>query len=279
MPELSRVPLVALAVVWAGCEGNTALPDRPAYLDDEESGACVPYLDGEIGFDKLRVGLDVPLTFRVSPAGELRSVAVEGDRDADGLRWDWSEDHESDRRVEVMAVDPGLGWYADRFVDATFAMPFDAAGTVQSISRRDEQGIWLLGFASTQPNPPQGRTLIVYDPPVQTLRFPISPSDVPLTTQTVIRDALAGGIPYAATVTYRIEVDAVGELELPAFTVSEAHRVRTTVDTVPAVGESFTTQRVSLFTECLGEVARADLAPPQEGSDGAAVLELRRLGL
>ena len=135
----------------------------------------------------------------------------------------------------------------------------------------------LLGLASAQPDPPAGRTLLVYDAPVELLRYPIEPGTT-FTAQGTITDGTFRGIPYAATDTYEVQVDAIGELRLPSLTFTQAHRVRTTLTVEPALGEATSVRQVSYFFECFGEVARATSHPDEPDPDFGEAAEIRRLG-
>ena len=76
------------------------------------------------------------------------------------------------------------------------------------------------------------------------------------------------GLPYAGTDTYEVADDAIGELILPDYMFTQAHRVRAHRDaSSPSAGETSVTRQVSFLFECFGEVARAterDRARPND---------------
>jgi hypothetical protein len=94
-----------------------------------------------------------------------------------------------------------------------------------------------------------------------------------------VRDATLRGLPHASRDTYEVRVDAAGRLELPDFTFTQVHRVRTRVTLAPAAGVTTTQRQVSFLFECLGEVARATSRPDEAEDDFTVAAEVRRLGL
>lgn len=109
------------------------------------------------------------------------------------------------------------------------------------------------------------------------LRFPIEPG-TSFSAVGTVTDGTFRGIPYAATDTYDISVDAIGELRLPSLTFTQAHRVRTTLTVEPALGEATSVRQVSYFFECFGEVARATSQPDEPETNFTEAAEIRRLG-
>jgi hypothetical protein len=102
-------------------------------------------------------------------------VDVAGKVDATGKRvWNMGVDLADDQEIHIAAGAMQGKWYASSFPTAEFATPFDAAATLDAIYTQDDQALWLLGLASAQESPPEGKTLLVYAQPVATLRFPLT---------------------------------------------------------------------------------------------------------
>jgi len=141
----------------------------------------------------------------------------------------------------------------------------------------DGSSLTLLGYASAQQAPAEGRTLVVYSTPIILYRFPIQPGAQWVSTSEV-RNATVRGLPYAGRDTYQVNVDASGQLELPDVTFTQAIRVRTAVTVEPAVGQSVTRRQVGWLFECFGEVARAVSLDGELNDDFTTTAELRRLG-
>ena len=267
------------ALVLLGCDGNGALPpDRPLYEGEEEVPLdCIPNLDGVIDAQELPLVLGAEITYLVSPPGELRSVDIEGAGEGTTRGWDWSIDQADDQLARISAFSTEDRWYADRFPPDAFVAPFDDGGSTETISRRDDEGLYVLGIASREPDPPTGRTLLIYDEPISLIRFPIETGSK-YSSSANVEDAVFNGIPYAARDTYDVEVSAVGELQLPTLTFSQAHQVRVQLTIEPALGETTSVRQVSYFFECFGEVARATSQLNELDPNFTEAAEVRRLG-
>ena len=273
----SRIAVFACLVI-AGCDGNGALPpEREPYSGEEEVPLdCIPNLDGIIEADELPLVLDTEVSYLVSPPGELRSVDIEGVGEGTTRAWDWSIDQADDQLARIQAFSIEDRWYADRFPPDAFIAPFDD-GTTETISRRDDEGLYVLGIASRERDPATGRTLLIYDEPIPLIRFPIE-TGTSYSASATIEDAVFNGIPYAAVDTYDVEVSAVGELRLPTLSFTQAHQVRVQLTVEPALGETTTVRQVSYFFECFGEVARATSQLDEPDPNFTEAAEVRRLG-
>lgn len=268
------------AVLWiVACDGNGTLPpEREPYEGEEEVPLdCIPNLDGVIEAHELPLVLDTEVSYLVSPPGTLRTVDIEGVGEGPTRAWDWSVDLADDQlaRVSAFAIDDR--WYADRFPADAFIAPFDDGGSVETISRRDDDGLYVLGVASREPDPPTGRTLLIYDEPIALIRFPLE-TGAKYSSSANVDDAVFNGIPYAARDTYDVEVSAVGTLHLPALSFTQAHQVRVLLTVEPALGEATSVRQVSYFFECFGEVARATSQRDEPDPNFTEAAEVRRLG-
>jgi len=181
-------------------------------------------------------------------------AALDGDG---GVRvWDWSTDL-ADDQIATLSAAPLTGrWYEASFPGGQFVAPLDAGATLEAVYLHDDAALWLLGIASAEPDPPQGRTLLVYDAPVAAYRFPLEPG-AEWVAVGEIHDGTLLGLPYAGRDVYEVSDDALGRLELPDLSFTQAHRVRSRVTVEPAVGASVSRRVVSFMFECFGEVARA----------------------
>jgi len=264
----------------AGCSDNLTVVSPDAYESDPiEPLACVPNLDGRIDFEELSVNLDASVSYLVSPDGRSRSVDVAGSVDAEGhLFWDWSEDEVDDQLATFSASSLSDQWYVDSFPDGQFTLQVDAAGRIDGVYVLDEDALWLLGLASSQSDPPEGRTLMVYESPVPLYRLPLTTGDEWVAVGEV-RDAVVMGLPYAGRDVYEVRVDAAGVLMLPDLTFTQAHRVRTHVTVEPAAGVSTSQRQVGFLFECFGEVARATSLDDEPAEDFTVASEVRRLSL
>ncbi len=271
---------LALLLLAACSENLTKTKERASYAAGEPAKlTCVPNLDGKIEASELAPTFDVPVRFLVSPAGKERPIDLAPRTDAEGkLRWVYSVDNADDQAAEISASPIQGKWYADRFPGATFVSAFDAAGRTESIYANDASGISLLGLASREPDPPEGKTLLVYLSPVPIYKFPLA-QGLAYTSIGEARNSTLRGLPYAGRDTYEVKVDAVGQLELPDVIFTQALRVRTRVTLEPAAGQATTQLQTSFLFECFGEVMRVTSKPGEKNEDFTVASEIRRFGL
>lgn len=281
----SRRAAAALAastlLLAAGCSENlTPIPERAAYEPaDLEPLECVPNLDGQITAEELREALGVPVSYLVNPAGTTPRVDLGGQVDGDGnRRWDLSTGAEDDQLARLSASSLEGKWYASSFPTGQFVVAGDLAGRIENIYRRDDEGFYLLGVASATEDPPEGKTLLVYDSPIALYRFPLKAGKSWISRATT-SNATVRGLPYAGQDTYETKVEATGELFLPDFTFEQVHLVRTKVTVAPATGEAIVQQQVSFLFECFGEVARVTGPTGQEDPFFEEAAQLRRIGV
>jgi hypothetical protein len=274
--------LATLASLPAACGPNRTRPVRPIW--DGDAGVpvplgCVPDLDGRIEARELQPAYDVGASFLLSPAGEVRDVDLGGVLDPDGtLRWDLGSDYASDVAVRFGASTLAGKWYASSFPSGQFTVADDPSGALEAIYRLDEAGLYLLGFASAQMDPPEGRTLWVYETPVVVFRLPLEPG-ASWVTASEVRDATVRGLPYAGRDTYESRVVAAGELTLPDLTFTQAMRVSTRVTIEPSAGAPIQRRQSSWLFECFGEVARVVATDGEPSEDFTRAASMRRFGL
>ncbi len=271
------VCLVGLAACGPRPSGGTTdyqpyEPPEPTTLE------CTPDLDGRIERDELDPAFGVEANYIVSPAGETRLVDLAGEPAGDGRQWDWSHINPDDRSRTVTARSIAEKWYADAFPEGEFWLPLDLGGRTEAVYRMTEEAMLLLGTASSEESPENGKTLLVYEQPVEVYRFPLEPGEEWVSVGRV-DDGTLRGAPYAGQDTYRIEVRGTGEMRLPNFTFEQVHRVDTEVTLAPAAGDSVAYRQVSFMAECFGEVARARSADGVTAPDFEEAVEVRRLGL
>ncbi len=271
--------LVLFVFTLSGCGENLTSPDHGAYPSTTVAPlSCLPNLDGKIDSAELGVAFNVPIHYLVSPPGVERTVDLAGKKSEAGLSWDLSVDYADDAAIVVAAADAQKRWYGKSFPAGAFATPLDPAGTTENVGRLDDKALWLLGVASAQENPKEGKTLLVYQPPIQVVQFPIQPGQSFVSTGSIANGTLRG-LPYAGKDVYEVSVDASGEVVLPALTFTQALRVETHVTVQPAVGMATSRRQVSFFFECFGEVARAVSRAGESQANFSTAAELRRIGL
>jgi hypothetical protein len=269
-------PLLALGCV----SSNATHPNEHTGYDGGTTAplSCVPNLDGDITSAEAQAVVGVAVKYLVSPKGENRPVDLAGSVDSSGhLVWDFGTDYADDQVAQIEATPVTGKWYASSFPNGQFVTPFDAGDTVEAVYSQDDQAIWLQGLASAQESPPQGQTLLVYQQPIALYRFPLTAGST-WTSIGTIANGMLDGLPWAEEDTYQATDDATGQMILPDFTFTQAHRVRFTVTLVPAAGQTQVTRQASFMFECFGEIARATSLPGETNDDFTTAAEIRRFG-
>ena len=189
--------------------------------------SCVPNLDGVIDVDRARAGARRP--------GEVPRVAV--GHDAHGRRRRrrrtraGSSSGTSGRTTPTTRSRPSRPsslqgkWYASSFPNGQFATPFDAGDTLEAVYSQDANGLYLQGIASTQQNPSDGRDALRLRARRSRSTCSRSRSGATWTTTGVVRNGMVEGLPYAGQDTYQGTDVATGQLVLPDFTFTQAHRL------------------------------------------------------
>ena len=273
--------LIFLLLAVASCEANQTHPENtnPYQAGTTAPLSCVPNLDGVIQSSELQPALGVAAKYTVSPVGKSRTVDLAGSVDSSGQRvWDWGASYSGDQVATISASTLQGKWYASSFPSGQFVTSFDAGGTLEAVYSQDDSALYLQGLASTQESPAEGKTLWVYDSPVKLYVFPLK-AGATWSSKGTVRNGTVHGIPYAATDVYQ-GIDAeTGQLILPDFTFTQAHRLEFIVTTTfSAGGNPVVTRQDSLLFECFGEIGRATSEPGETSDDFTTAAEIRRLG-
>jgi hypothetical protein len=275
----SFVGLVGL-VGLAACGDNLTLPPEraPAESGDTQELDCIPDLNGTIERDELAAAIGVPINYLVSPPGVERPVDLAGSQDGEGKTiWNFSVDYADDQALVVTPTTPAGTWFEGLFdVEGAFVTPFDAGGAVLSVGVLADDGLYLLGVVSSEEEPKDGQTRLVYTDPVLILPLPVEVGASHVAVGEII-DGAAFGLPYAGRDVYEVSVDAIGAADLPQLSFDQVHRVVTKVTVEPVVGTSASRRQVSFYAECFAEIARASADGDEDELFGTAT-ELRRLG-
>jgi hypothetical protein len=271
----------ALSTLFSlSCGDNQTVldPKKPYEAAAITQLACTPNLDGKIDASELTPVLDVATKLLVSPLGVERTTSVVPAVDGSGKnRWDYSIDYADDRAATLTASTVTGKWYAASFPGDAFVLPFDLGGAIEAVYRYDQTALSLLGLASKQPSPPEGKTLWTYSTPIALYKFPLSPG-ASYTVSSDVRNGTARGAPYAAKDTYEVKVDAAGQVDLPDLIFQQALRVRVKVTVSPVAGADIIQRQVSFLSECSGEIARITSRTAELVEDFTVAKEVRRIG-
>lgn len=276
---MTRSTMICLLLL-AACGENRTIPTRESYVAPTVAPLeCVPNLDGRIDATELKAAIGVPVHYLASPPGTARPVTIPGAISSSGQRvWDLSNDYADDRVATLQASTVAGHWFAPSFPNGQFVAALDLGGTTLGVYLNDGSDLFLLGYASREEAPTVGKTLVVYSQPVAIFRFPLEAGKQWVSVGQV-SNAVLRGLPFAGRDTYQVRVDAVGQLELPDVTFTQALRVRTTATIEPAIGPTIIRRQVGWVFECFGEVARATAPDNEMNDDFTTTAELRRLGL
>lgn len=274
--------LLASVALCASCSDNqTPAPAHPAYDGGVVTALpCVPNLDGKIESRELVPQVGIPANYLVNPVDKTRTVDVVGQNIAGKLTWNYGVDYSDDQVAKIAAQKIDGKWYAGSFAGVAnpVVVASDLAGRTEGVYTQDDTGFFLHGVASTDPSPPEGKTLLVYTAPVMLYRFPLQ-AGAAWTSVGEVKNGMVRGLPFASRDTYDVKVDGTGELDLPDFVLTQALRVRTNVSIAPSAGAVTTQRQVGFLFECLGEVARATSKLNEPDENFTTASELRRLGL
>lgn len=272
--------LGAMLALGAGCQSNRTHPMHQPWGDGgtEPPLGCLPNLDGRIERSELAPAFGVPVSVLVSPTGETREVNLAGVDDGGEIYWDFGSDYASDRITQPVATPIASAWFASSFPGDAFFVAYDPGATIMGVYRIDDAGLYLLGLASAEMDPAEGRTLLVYATPIVVLQLPLVPGASWVSVGEVTNGTLRG-LPYAGMDTYTSRVAAEGQLVLPQITFQHAMRVTTQVVVSPAAGAPVTRRQSSFVFECFGEVARMTSLDGETSDDFTTAAEMRRFGL
>ncbi len=249
-------------------DGDAGAPDADVGAPDASSG-CDPDHDGTITRDELSLAPGRTATFRVALDATIDTAGVMG---AGGARtWNLADALGGDVDADVALIDPAGAWWEDSFPGATYATVLSAEADLLGVFTLDDTRLRLLGVVS--PTAGTSRTELVYDPPVDVVRLPLTPSSAWAIDTTVT--GLAQGVGAFYTEAYDYRVDAVGDLDTPfgEFPVS-----RVAVDLSRNVGGFITTRRSFAFlAECYATVATIVSQDYEAGSEFTDAAEVRRL--
>lgn len=254
-PRIRTSALLALSAAFAGGAACAPAPaPEDALYEPVALPACRPDLDGRIDADELpfvvgatarvRVGLDVPVNTLGEPGRGSARV------------WDLSRPAPEDEPVGLLTLEGMEGqWFAADFPDADVAGPLQPGNALLGPLSLEEDGVRLLGSASSEESPAEGRTLLRYDTPVTLYPLPLELGGEVETVARVVGGELTG-LPVAFEDTTTVRVSAHGQLTLPDLILDDALRVTVRLSRLPVAGIAVQQVTHVFLNECLGEVAR-----------------------
>ncbi|HEY1100553.1 MAG TPA: hypothetical protein VGF99_16550 [Myxococcota bacterium] len=244
--------VVAIAAV-AGCTPGPAVDDADVYAPVVEVPDCRPDNDGIITADEMPVVVGAIARNRI---GTNVPVDIDGTVGDDGVtRWDLTRPVVDIEPVGTFTVEEmGEQWFAGLFPNADFAAPLVPGNSQLGPLVVDDNGWSLLGGASREEDPPEGKTQIVYDTPSRLYPFPLQLGTT-VTTTSRARNAVLLGIQTAFDDKVTVTVVRQGTVVLPDLELDNTLQVQVKLERTLVAGD---VQQVSyhFVHECFGEVAR-----------------------
>jgi hypothetical protein len=270
--------LCTLAALGAGgCFGANTTPDGGG--DDAAYGVapdlgplCTGNNDGVIARNELAFPVGASVNYLGNPTGTTVMVSPDGSMTAAGQQWDLTSTAGDVHKLTLENI--ATKWFAASFPTATYATTTDLATNTLGIFRVQDDGLYILGYASEAPN----QTLLVYDAPVLSFRFPASLGQSWVSAAHVVNGTL-NGMPYAGLDTYKISVDARGKAVLPFLDFDNTLRVHVDLTSTVPGGISVTRIQYLFFHECYGELGRMVSVPNEPNETFTSAAEFRRLAL
>jgi hypothetical protein len=270
-----RSPLLLLPLLLLACsKGNPEIEDTGELprLECEGDG------DGRIQASELEVLPGISVPYVANALGTRVSVDVEGALEGATRVWDFREGP-TDLKADLRVLDAVGTWYEDAFDRPEFASAtFLQAPDLLGVYRADDDEVLLLGYASREEDPTDGRTLLVYDEPVPVLRFPMAKGST-WSAEAAFSGALLQGVQNQGQERWDLEIDEIGSLRLKGFTLENTLRMRITMTQTLAVSAGAPThvyRQVLFLRECFGDLVRV-VAPVDADPGFAEAVELHRL--
>jgi hypothetical protein len=272
MPRL----LFALLAFIPAC-----VPDEQAYEERADaiygpgpdlSPLCTSNNDGVIERSEEAFPIGVSVNYLFNPPGTTISVDPDGEMTPDGHLWDLRSTAGEVHQLTLLAV--SSMWFADSFPDGDYTAITDIGTNTMGIFKATDNGVYILGYASQEPN----QTLLVYDTPILSLRFPMRLGDSYVSTATISNGKIMGQT-IATKDTYRVEVDQSGTVLLPFFQLDKTLRVHVTLTQATPGGFSITHIQHIFFHECAGEIGRMVSQPNETDPSFKTASEFRRVAL
>ncbi len=259
--RVDRLVWMAVVVALGACVNGLPYGLEPLPADEDDTYEpvvtapdCRPNNDGVIERDEMPFVVGAVARIRVGE-GPL-AVNVDGFEDESGeITWDFSTPEPTSQplgRLELQTM--GGQWYAADFPGAQYAGPLNPGGSLRGAVRVDDTGVSLLGSASEEQNPPEGRSHLVYDAPVTLYPFPLQ-EGARAVSNVRANNAMLLGLPTALQDTYEVAVTARGKVILPDLILHNTLRVTLRLKRTLVVGDVQQVTHVFVH-ECLGEVAR-----------------------
>jgi hypothetical protein len=245
--------MMIIALCAAGCLGDAGAPTRSdaGYVlgPNQDLSTCQSNNDGILQRSELPLVLGVTATYLQNPDNSTVTVDTAGQQSPDGPAWDLTSTAGVSVSLPILSLQ-GL-WFENDFPGATYVTYTDTATKLYGVFKLTDDALQILGYASEAPN----QTLIVYDAPVDSIRFPLAVG-ASWQQSVTATNGLFDGLPYGESDKYTISVEEEGVVELPFLSATKTLRIHVDlVATAPSAAQVHTIQYL-FFHECVGELGR-----------------------
>jgi hypothetical protein len=243
--------------------------DTGAETDGGSPGVCVPNKDGVIERAEMPLAAGLHATYKVALDA---TFDTKGTTEGGETVWDLAQPFTGETSVLVEARPMEGAWFAEDFPTATYAARLSETEDLLGVFEVTDTALLLLGVVSIEDD--LTVTNLEYDPPVETLKFPIEKGKS-WSTSTFV-SGTAAGVPFTMyNEEYTSSVDASGTLKTP---FSDFLVLRVNVELVRTIGIVPNTIRTHMYvTECFGTVGTVVSEDHELESEFTDVKELRRL--
>jgi hypothetical protein len=268
-PDAGSMPPIDATTNPGMDASNPQNPDATTMMPDGGTPSCLPNNDDTIERAEVPVAPGLHAVFAIV---EGATIDTTGTTDMGGAHhWDLSGMLSGDHRVEV-TTDAAQGqWFSADFPDATYVTKLSDASDLLGVFKATDTSLQLLGVVS--PSDGSGKTELMYDPPVDTLVFPMTVGKTWRVDSNVT--GLTMGLLSNFTEAYDSTADEAGEMNTP-YGRFHVLRVRTVL--TRTVGFVITVIRTDLWvTDCFGPVATIVSQNNEQNDEFTSAAEVRRL--
>jgi hypothetical protein len=252
-----------------GAGGSGAATSSSSSTGTGGDNACTPNNDGVITREEIPLAAGLHATFRVATNATVDTAGV---TQADGSRvWDLSGALPGDHGVLVETLPLTGQWFEPDFAGATYATRLSDTEELLGVFEVNDTALLLRGVVS--PSAGVSQTSLDYQPPAETLVFPLQEGDTFASSSLITGTALGVFATYQED--YDSKVDAHGLLKTP---FGDFQVLRVSVTLTRTLGLVTTVTRSFIFvTECFGTVANMVSQSNEAGSEWTDAAEVRRL--
>lgn len=219
---------------------------------DSDGGlVCRANHDDQIAASEMPVAVGAEIAYQI---GTNMTVDLKGTDSGGVKQWELIDSAADDTRV-VSKLLPVFEWAKDDFTGATYATLIDSGSGSYGVFIATQDALQLAGVISENEPTFGSGTRLVYDTPVDMLRFPVMPSGTFTTSSTA--QGTFDGIAIWVTEEYAVTQLGHGKLKLPQITF-DANLVQVEIKQTPYSNPFLTRYRtVFMFiAECYGIVGR-----------------------